>query len=72
MNSVADQLRRETRDRVARMSAAERIELALSLGAEDLSLYIRASGKRPDQALRDLRAQRRRGRILSRSASPHA
>lgn len=70
MRSVADQLRHETGERVARMSVAERIELALSLGAEDLSLYIRASGKNREDALRDLRTQRARGRTFSRTASP--
>jgi hypothetical protein len=70
MRSVADQLRHETGERVARMSVAERIELALSLGAEDLLLYMRASGKTRDEALRDLRTQRGRGRSYSRTASP--
>ena len=69
MKSVADQLRHETGERVARLSVAQRIELALSLGAEDLSLYMRASGKSRDEALRDLRTQRGRGRTYSRAAS---
>ena len=69
MKSVADQFRHETGDRVARLSVAERIELALSLGTEDLALYMSASGKSRDDALRDLRAQRCRGRLHSRTAA---
>jgi hypothetical protein len=69
MHSVADELRRDTAARVAQLSVQERIELALSLGDADLDLYIRASGKNHDEALRDLRAQRARQRTPSRTAS---
>ena len=70
MQSVADSLRRDTRERVLTLSIAERIALALSLGDDDLALYMRASGKDREAALQDLRAQRARGRTPSRSASP--
>lgn len=70
MTSVADQLRRDTAARVRRLTIPQRIALALSLGDADLDLYVRASGRRRDEALRDLRAQRARGRTLSRAASP--
>jgi len=70
MRSVADQLRQDTRERVGRLSVPERIELALSLGRDDLSLYMRATGKHRDDALRDLRAQRARGRTHSGAAAP--
>ena len=69
MHSVADELRRDTAARVAQLSVQGRTELALSLGDADLDLYIRASGKSYDQALRDLRAQRARLRTPSRTAS---
>ena len=69
MISVADQLRRDTADRVGRLSVAERIALALAIGDDDLALYMQASGKNRESALRDLRAQRARGRTPSRSAS---
>ena len=69
MHSVADELRRDTAVRLAQLSVQERIELPLSLGDADLDLYIRASGKNYDQALRDLRAQRARLRTPSRTAS---
>ena len=69
MISVADQLRRDTADRVGRLSVAERIALALAIGDDDLALYMQASAKDRESALRDLRAQRARGRTPSRSAS---
>jgi hypothetical protein len=71
MSSVADQLRRDTADRVRRLPVAERIALALAIGDDDLALYMQASGKDRAAALQDLRAQRARGRTPSRSASPH-
>ena len=70
MHSVADSLRLDTRDRVLRLSMARRIGLALSLGDADLDLYMKTSGKNRDQSLRDLSAQRARGRARSRVASP--
>ena len=69
MTSVGAQLRRDTHNRVARLSVAERIELALSLGRDDLSLYMRVTGHPRDAALRALRAQRTRGRTYSCAAS---
>lgn len=69
MTSVGTQLRQDTRDRVARLSVPERIELALSLGRDDLSLYMRVTGRPHDEALRALRAQRTRGRTHSCAAS---
>lgn len=69
MPSVADAFRRNTRERVLRLSVAERIALALSLGDADLDLYMKTSGKTRDQSLRDLSARRARGRAKSRAAS---
>jgi hypothetical protein len=41
---------------------SQRIELALSLGDDDLGRYMRATGLSRDEALRRLRAQRSAGR----------
>jgi hypothetical protein len=70
MISVADQLRRDTAERVRRLPVAERIALALAIGDDDLALYMQASGKVREAALEDLRRQRARGRAPSRAASP--
>jgi hypothetical protein len=70
MRSVADSLRRDTHERVLRLSIADRIALALSLGDADLDLYIKTSGKTREQARRDLSAQRAKGRTTSRAACP--
>ena len=70
MRSVADSFRRDTSARVLKLSVAERIALALSLGDADLEIYMRTTGKTRVQSLRDLSAQRARGRVLSRAASP--
>jgi hypothetical protein len=69
VKSVADQLRRDTAARIRRLSVTERVSLALSLGDQDLELYMRASGRPRPEALRILRAQRIRGRTTSRAAS---
>lgn len=62
MKSVADELRLETRRGVDRMSPGERLELALSLGEDDLQLFCSAQGLDREEALRRLRIQRARGR----------
>jgi hypothetical protein len=41
------------------------VELALSLGDDDLDLFMRVSGLDRDEARRRLRAQRQRGRPFS-------
>jgi hypothetical protein len=69
MRSVADDLRRETATHLARLSVMERIALALSLGDQDLSLYMKTSGRSRPDALRDFRAQRARLRTPSRAAA---
>ena len=69
--SVVDDLRERTRLQVLAMPASARIALALSLGDQDLELFMRASRlDRPD-ALRTLCAQRASGRRHhSESANP--
>jgi hypothetical protein len=71
MESIADVLRHETAAKVRRMTAADRIALALALGDDDLSLYMRTAGLSRDEALMRLRAQRARGRVVrSHAAAP--
>ena len=62
MGSVADQLKREDLRRALAMSPDERVALAFRLGEEDLAIYRAATGMSRDEALRDLRDQRRFGR----------
>jgi hypothetical protein len=66
--SVADELRREQRAAMLRLSPAERIRLALELGARDLALFMEASGLGREAALRELRRRRAAGRRPSKSA----
>lgn len=66
MKSVADVLRDETRRRISALTATERIELALALGARDVELYAATCGLDREEARRRLRAGRRLGRIPSR------
>ena len=70
MRSVADDLRRNTVDRVLAMSVTERIALALSLGDADLTEYVQASGRSAEEARRHLAGRRQDGRTPSRSAAP--
>lgn len=70
MASVADQFRRDTAALVARLSVQERIALALSLGDDDLALYVRTSGTERDTAVSELQARHARGRTPSRAAAP--
>ena len=60
--SVADDLRERTRLQVLAMSPSERIALALSLGDQDLELFMRTSRLARADALKQLCAQRANGR----------
>jgi len=60
--SVADDLRERTRLQVLAMSPSARIALALSLGDQDLELFMRTSRLARAEALRRLCAQRANGR----------
>lgn len=62
MRSVADHLREETAERLRVLSPAERVELALRLGDDDLETFRRASGLSRAAALRELRRRRQLGR----------
>lgn len=68
MPSLADVLRARTVAQVLALTVRERIVLALSLGDDDLDLFVRASGLDPGIALKRLRAGRRHGRTPSGSA----
>lgn len=65
MRSVADDLRRRTIAQVLDLTPAARIALALSLGDDDLDLFVRTSGLDRDEARRRLEAQRQIGRAPS-------
>ncbi len=65
MDSVADELRRKTREHVLEMSVPERFAWAFRLGEEDL-LMLRASlGLDRDAAILHIRRQRQQGRQRS-------
>lgn len=65
MGSVADDLRRRTRDHVLALPTAARIDLALALGDADLEMFARTNGLGAEAARRQLRAGRSRGRPAS-------
>ncbi|HSN90806.1 MAG TPA: hypothetical protein VLS93_06230 [Anaeromyxobacteraceae bacterium] len=68
MRSVADEIRDEGRRRERALSPAERIELALRLGEEDVEMYRTANGVTREEARLRLRRQRQVGRRPSRCA----
>jgi hypothetical protein len=70
MRSVAEVLRAEERTAVAALSPAERVRLALSLGARDLESFRLAQDPplQPAEADRLLRRRRQQGRRASRCA----
>ena len=65
VRSVADDMRRRTLAQVLELTTAARIELALSLGDDDLDLFVRTNSLDRDEARRRLRAQRQAGRAPS-------
>lgn len=68
MTSVNDDLRREQRERIARMTPAERIALVEKLGEEGLAAFMSATNMDRESALKAIRRSRRVGRRPSRSA----
>ena len=68
MTSVADQLRNESRRRVLEMSPAARLELALRLGDEDVTLFATANGLSEAEARLVLIRRRQAGRQPSATA----
>lgn len=72
VRSVADDLRLRTLARVLEMPVPARIALALSLGDDDLELFVRSSGLDRVEAIGRLRAGRAHGRrIPSAAAAVH-
>lgn len=69
MRSVADDLRAHTLAYVLALPLAARVELALSLGDDDLVLFARTSGLDRDEARRRLEARRQAGRRASVTAT---
>ena len=65
MRSVADDLRRQTQAHVLTLPRTARVELALSLGDDDLDLFVRTSGLDRDEARARLQARRQIGRPAS-------
>jgi hypothetical protein len=65
MRSVADDLRLESARAVARLTAIERIELALTLGDQDVASYLMAHAVSDAEA----RAALARGRAVGRTPS---
>lgn len=68
MRSVADALKREDREALAALGPAERVALALRLGARDLAAFrlTQSPPLAPDDADRLLRRRRQQGRRPSR------
>ncbi len=63
---VAEEVRREQREEVLRMTPAERLALSVRLGEEDLANFVAASGLSRDEAIEHIRKQRQAGRRKSR------
>ena len=72
VRSVADDLRDELRERVMRMDPAARIELALTLGEQDVDTLMKARGISSEEAKRVFAHARAAGRVPSRCADPDA
>ena len=70
MRSVADQLREADQERLRSLTAAERVELALSLGRDDLEAFCLATGMAPAQGLKELRQRRQLGRTRCSFLNP--
>lgn len=64
MRSVADDLRREDRDALMKLSASDRVALALSLGERDLEAFAKAQQPRlsREEAVRFVERQRQSAR----------
>ena len=69
MRSVADRLRVQDREAVLALTPAERVELALDLGARDFDSFRRAQEPtlQPEEAARILERRRQAGRRRSRA-----
>jgi endonuclease V-like protein UPF0215 family len=63
---VARQLREDSRERLRRMTAAQRLAEALKLGRSAIAAYAAAHGLEPDEARRILERAAQAGRRPSR------
>jgi hypothetical protein len=70
--SVADDLRDELREQVARLTGFERVALALKLGERDVAMYAQARCVDRETAAKVLAAARRVGRIRSACLEPRS
>lgn len=70
MRSIADDLRAESRRDDTGRTPAERIELALRLGEEDVALLSAARGVPLEEAARRIARSRQTGRISSIAGDP--
>jgi len=66
MPSVADELRRSLRERIAGLSADERLAMTEHLAYADLEFFCAGQGLGPEQARRLLMQRRQAGRLPSR------
>ncbi len=66
MRSVADDLRREQRRELWRLTPAERVALALRLGRRDVETFAATQGVTLEEARGVLRQRGQRGRRTSR------
>jgi hypothetical protein len=70
MRSVADDLRRDTVQRVLALGVTQRIALALRLGDDAADQYARTIGCSLEAARRQLASRHHEGRTPSRVAAP--
>lgn len=66
--SIADRLRGEQAERLKQLDPSARVELALSLGRRDVSIYAAANAVSTEEARLRLRSQRKTGRVRSTCA----
>ena len=62
---VAEDVRREQREEVMRMTPQERLELSVRLGEEGLADFMAANGLSREEAIARIRKQRQAGRRKS-------
>lgn len=66
MRSIADDLRSELPQEVARLPFKERLELVLRLGERGLEIFQKANGLTREAAIRELQRKRQAGRTPSK------
>ncbi|HEX4498346.1 MAG TPA: hypothetical protein VIE43_21900 [Thermoanaerobaculia bacterium] len=69
MKSVADELRQRDREAAKSLSPAQRLELALAMGDEDIAAFCAARGISRKEGIRLLQRQRQAGRTPSKCIS---